>query len=457
MSYQLSVNKNRVFSYNSIKYESGNVIYWMSRDQRAADNWALIYSIENAMENNVGLAVVFCLVDEFLNAAKRQFGFMLKNFVEIEKKLSEKNIPFIILHGSPEIVLPEFTAKNNVGLLVTDFDPLNIKKEWREKVNNRIKIPFHEVDAHNIVPCRIASDKKEFSARTIRPKINLKLMEYFVEYPDISNIKFGKENLEKFNWQKENLNINHYDSAPDEISWLGSGEANAYETLQNFLDSKIDHYAEKRNQPANDVLSNLSPYLHFGQISAQRIALETKKSHVNQKSKDTFLEELIIRRELSDNFCFYERNYDNYNGFHNWAKTTLNEHKGDHREYLYTLETLENAETHDELWNAAQKEMLLTGKMHGYMRMYWAKKILEWTLSPETAMEYAIYLNDKYELDGRDPNGYTGIAWSIGGIHDRAWQERNIFGKVRFMSYNSQIKKVKLEDYIRRVNNTLKY
>jgi len=455
MQMDFQINRNRIHTYNNLQYNNGSVIYWMSRDQRVEDNWALLYTMDKSVKYNCAIAVVFCLVDNFLNAAQRQYGFLLKGINEIEKKLNAKNIPFIVLNGAADEVLPKFIENNNVGMLVTDFDPLKIKKRWKTNVNKQIKIPFHEVDAHNIVPCRIASNKKEFSARTIRPKINSKLMDYLVEFPDITNQKISKNNLSRFSLNKADTTNINYSKSPSEIKWLKPGTNEAFFTLNSFIDKKANYYAEKRNQPAYDVLSNLSPYLHFGHISAQRIALEVKKSHLDQNSKDSFLEEIIVRRELSDNFCFYEENYDNFDGFHDWAKKTLSEHRGDHREHLYSLDTLENAETHDELWNASQKEMMQTGKMHGYMRMYWAKKILEWTQSPESAMDYAIYLNDKYELDGRDPNGYTGIAWSIGGIHDRAWQERNIFGKVRYMSYNSQIKKVKLQEYINRVNHTI--
>jgi deoxyribodipyrimidine photo-lyase len=198
------------------------------------------------------------------------------------------------------------------------------------------------------------------------------------------------------------------------------------------------------------VSSNLSPYLHFGQISAQRIALETYKRKHNIETKDAFLEELIVRRELSDNFCFYNKNYDSFDGFPEWAKKTLNEHRKDKREFTYNLEQFEKAKTHDDLWNAAQIEMVKTGKMHGYMRMYWAKKILEWTETPEEALEFSIYLNDKYELDGRDPNGYTGCAWSIGGVHDRAWTERPVFGKIRYMNYNGAKRKFDVKRYIQK-------
>ena len=200
-----------------------------------------------------------------------------------------------------------------------------------------------------------------------------------------------------------------------------------------------------RNNPNLDGQSNLSPYLHFGQIAASRVALEVIKS---MKDAGAFLEELIVRRELSDNFCYYNQNYDNLQGFPAWARSTLEEHSRDRREYLYTVEELERGSTHDDLWNAAQLEMVQRGKMHGYMRMYWAKKILEWTESPAEALRAAIYLNDRYELDGRDPNGYVGAAWSIGGVHDRAWKERAIYGKVRYMSYNGSKRKFDVPGYI---------
>jgi len=220
--------------------------------------------------------------------------------------------------------------------------------------------------------------------------------------------------------------------------------------LGNFLEHKLAGYERDRNDPNKDGQSGLSPYLHFGQISAQRIALEVLKS---MKDAGSFLEELIVRKELSDNYCYYNQHYDDMQGFPAWAKTSLSEHEKDRREYLYTLQELELARTHDDLWNAAQQEMLQTGKMHGYMRMYWAKKILEWTESPAAAQAAAIHQNDRYELDGRDPSGYTGIAWSLGGVHDRAWKERAIFGKVRYMSYNGAKSKFDVKTYISKWSN----
>jgi deoxyribodipyrimidine photo-lyase len=216
------------------------------------------------------------------------------------------------------------------------------------------------------------------------------------------------------------------------------------------LDNKLSDYADGRNDPAREGQSSLSPYLHFGQIAAQRVALDVEDAPAGQKAKEAFLEELIIRRELADNFCYYNPYYDAFAGFPQWARKTLDEHRDDFREYLYTLAQFEQAQTHDNLWNAAQREMVKTGKMHGYLRMYWAKKILEWTPSPEKALEVAIYLNDRYELDGRDPNGYTGIAWSLGGVHDRAWGERKVFGKIRYMSYNGCKSKFDVAAYIKK-------
>ncbi len=220
-----------------------------------------------------------------------------------------------------------------------------------------------------------------------------------------------------------------------------------------FVKEKLKNYTIDRNDPNKNSVSNLSPYLHFGQISSQRVVLESVKSKRITNLKGSFYDEIIVRKELSDNFCYYSPDYDSFSCFHPWAKDTLDRHRNDKRDYLYSSKELEEAKTHDDLWNAAQFQMMKTGKMHGYLRMYWAKKILEWTESPEIAMEIAIYLNDKYELDGRDPNGYAGIAWSIGGIHDRAWGERKIFGKIRYMSYNGMKRKFNVKQYI---NNYLK-
>jgi len=426
----------------------GPVIYWMSRDQRASDNWALIYAQELALKQGSPLAVIFCLVPDFLGASIRHYGFMLKGLMETEGCLKKKNISFRLLKGQPKDEIPGFMIRNKISVLVTDFDPLRIKRAWKQDVNDAVDIPVYEVDAHNIIPCWSASPKQEWAAYTFRPKVNRVVDEFLDEFPEIKRHPFSwKEESKNIQWEKviKELNV---DRTIGDVDWIKPGERSAKNMLDEFLSNKIRGYDIDRNDPNKNGQSDLSPYLHFGQISAQRTALEVRNAKVDEKEKDAFLEELIVRRELADNFCFYNHNYDDFDGFPDWAKKTLNDHRKDKREYLYSADVLEQAETHDKLWNAAQIEMKRTGKMHGYMRMYWAKKILEWTKTPEEALRTAIYLNDKYELDGRDPNGYAGIAWSIGGIHDRPWFERPIFGKIRYMSMGGAKKKFDVQRYI---------
>jgi len=432
---------------------SGPVIYWMSRDQRVRDNWALLYAQDCAFERKVPLAVVFCLVPSFLHATIRHFGFMIQGLIEVERNLLKKNLPFFILSGSPPDVLPAFIAEENAGILVTDFDPLKIKRRWKDELSKILTIPFFEVDAHNIVPCWYASPKQDFAARTIRPKIKRHLDEFLEEFPKLRNHPFRwKDKVERIDWPYIIDSLTADRTVP-EVGWIKPGESMAIEMFRSFLSNKLESYDELRNDPTKNGQSNLSPYLHFGQISAERIALEVQRSGVDVSRKAPFLEELIVRRELSDNFCFYNDDYDSVKGFPQWSLKTQREHANDEKEVMYTVDEFEGAETHDELWNAAQMEMVKRGKMHGYMRMYWAKKILEWSPTPEDAMETAIYLNDRYELDGRDPSGYTGCAWSIGGVHDRALFERPVFGKIRYMNYNGCRSKFNVDLYIKQVNN----
>jgi deoxyribodipyrimidine photo-lyase len=443
------MNTNRIRRLNNLEYESGSIIYWMSRDQRAADNWALIYAQEYALQRNAPLRVVFCLVPEFLGATMRHYAFMLEGLREIEGTLRKYGIPFDLVTGDPPEALPVYIRKTKAGALITDFSPLHLQREWKNRVRSRLTIPFNEVDAHNIVPVWVASDKQEFGAYTIRPKIHRHLATYLEEFPKIRKHPHNEAAPEQVDWDRITKSLK-VDTAVGPVDWLRPGEKGAAKKLDAFLDDRLTRYATDRNDPNQDAVSGLSPYLHFGQIAAQRVALAVRSSRKKKESRDAFLEELIVRRELSDNFCFYNERYDSFDGIPAWAQRTLNEHRRDAREYLYSLEAFERGETHDQLWNAAQHEMVTTGKMHGYLRMYWAKKILEWTESPDEALAIGIYLNDRYELDGRDPNGYTGLAWSIGGVHDRAWSERPVFGKIRYMNYNGSKRKFDVDEYIRR-------
>ncbi len=424
---------------------SGPVVYWMSRDQRMEDNWALIYSLELSKQRDSYAIVIFCLTPDFSETINRTLKFMVDGLKVVFRNLINKNIPVYLLQGDPTTVIPPFIKQMNASILVTDFDPLLTKRQWKTSVGETLSAPIITVDSHNIVPCSIASPKQEFGAYTLRPKINKLLNDYLQDFPTIPLQKTtGSGRFPEPIWPT--IPDSHENIPP--INWIKPGEQAAAIHLQKFIANKLNGYAEKRNHPELNWLSNLSPYLHFGQISAQRVALEVIKSDTDPEDKGAFLEELIVRRELSDNYCFYNPNYNTFEGFPAWAKISHNLHRNDEREYIYTQETFEQALTHDKLWNAAQKELTRTGKTHGYLRMYWAKKILEWTTSPEEAQSIAIYLNDKYSLDGSDPNGYAGIAWSIGGLHDRAWFERSTFGKIRYMNSNGAKRKFDVEKYI---------
>lgn len=490
--------QNRIKSLNQkgITNGKGPVVYWMSRDQRANDNYALFAAQQKAQENKVPLIVVFCLQKSFLGVDQGIFDFMINGLMQVEKDLNDLNIPFVVLQSDPVDVIPEFLHNISAQALYADFSPLKIGIKWRKDVAEKIHVPFYEVDTHNIVPAWEVSNKREFSARTIRPKIHSKLEEYLCEMPKLSsaiintetvsilrqtclsgrqaqhdkNIELSIKGTKGIDWKKMYPHYCHPGVASD--ATIGShkscffigGRLVAEKKLKEFIENKLPKYSTLKNDPNEDVLSCLSPYLHFGQISAQRVALEVlglasrhgelaesmSQRMARNQNINSFLEELIVRRELAENFCYHTPNYDTLDAFPAWAKETLNKHRKDKREYTYTKDQFENAQTRDPLWNASQNQMLKTGKMHGYMRMYWAKKILEWTSSPEEALETAINLNDKYELDGRDPNGYAGIAWSIGGLHDRPWFERPIFGLVRYMNRSGAEKKFDVKKYIAR-------
>ena len=444
------MNEKRIRRLNEIDTRGrGPVVYWMSRDQRAGDNWALLHAQELAAENKKPLVVLFCLVPEFLGAAIRQYRFMIEGLKKVEQELLKKNIPFYLLQGKPGEQVSKFVRESKASLLVTDFDPLRIKKKWKEEVKRKIEVPFVEVDAHNIVPCWAVSPKQEFAAYTIRNKIKRLLPEFLTDFPRLKS-QNSAIRVPNNDWQRIEQNLKVDLSVPH-LKWIKPGEKEARKALKRFIAQKLSRYPGERNDPNKDAVSDLSPYLHFGQIAAQRVALEVRRTGI--KARDDFLEELIIRRELADNYCFYNQNYDSFRGFPDWARKTLDEHRPDEREYLYSPKQFESAQTHDDLWNAAQLEMVKRGKMHGYLRMYWAKKILEWTRNPEEAQKIALYLNDKYELDGRDPNGYVGVAWSIGGVHDRAWPSRPVFGKIRYMSYNGCRSKFNVPAYIDKIRN----
>ena len=429
------------------------IVYWMFREQRVDDNWALLYAQKMALKTKVPLYVVHCCLPSFLNGAIRQYKFSYYGLKEVVQSLKNKNISFHELHGFPHEVIPSFLVDNEMGALVCEFFPLRCVREWTDDMLAKLPnhVPVAQVDAHNIVPCWVTSEKQEYAARTIRNKVNSKLPEFLTHFPDVvyhpHDSKLRQPKID-FDQVIENLTA---DRTIDHATWITPGPSAGIAMLETFCTKKLKDYEPGRNNPVKDSLSNLSPYFHFGQLAPQRAVLEVSKYKSKHKaSVDAFLEETIVRRELSDNFCFYNKDYDNMNGAPEWVKKTLKDHLKDKREHIYSEEQFEKAKTHDDLWNAAQKQMVREGKMHGFLRMYWAKKILEWTKNPEDALAIAIKLNDKYNYDGRDPNGYVGCMWSICGIHDMGWTERAIFGKVRFMNYKGCQRKFDVPAFVKK-------
>jgi deoxyribodipyrimidine photo-lyase len=412
----------------------GPVVYWMQREMRLHDNWALLEAYQRAKESNQSFAIVYFLTPSltFANQPphKRSVQWMKEGLKHVDEDAQQLGIPFYVFEEEPTPRLLTWIKTYKVGQLVVDFTPLRLARSLKQTVADQLPISVIEVDGHNIVPWFVASDKQEWGAYTLRPKIHRLLPTYLHPYPSLSK------------HEVQPLLIEY--AKP---SWLSSPSTlqRGNEAMHDFLIHRLARYDE-RNDPNADATSRLSAYFHFGFLSTQTVALAVK---AHQVASDSFLEEMIVRKELADNYCAYNPHYDSVEGFPDWAKKTLHLHREDGREYRYNLETFSQGLTHDEAWNAAQLQMVKTGYMHGYMRMYWAKKILEWTSSPEEALHIANTLNDDFELDGNDPNGYTGTAWAIGGVHDRPWQERPIFGMIRFMNAQGLKRKFDIGAYIR--------
>lgn len=436
-----------------------SVVYWMARDMRVQDNWALLHARDIAAASGGRLHVVFCLVPKFLEGTMRHADFMLKGLQEVETELKELNIPFELLqvaYGGHGKAMVAYCRKHNIGTVVCDMSPLRVVKAWQQPASEALGaagVCCLRVDAHNIVPVWQASNKQEVGARTIRSKITIQYGEFFTEIPKLKPVS-GQKAGPKVDWDKAYASLEMDKSVKPVEDLFPPGGKAARRQLAGFCKDRLKIFAKDRNDPTKDAQSGLGPYLRFGQISAQRCALEARRAAEKdtslQEGCDSFLEESIIRRELSDNFCWYQPHYDSLKGAAGWAQETLQKHAKDKREYLYTPKQFEEADTHDDLWNAAQLQMVREGKMHGFLRMYWAKKILEWSPTPEEALKTGIRLNDRYSLDGRDPNGYVGVMWSICGIHDMGWAERKVFGKIRFMNYAGCKRKFNVPEFVAR-------
>ena len=427
----------RVRRPGSPRPDGACVVYWMQRAQRGRDNPALDVTVEAANLLGKPAVVFFAPVPFYPHANLRHYQFLNEGIADIAADLDKRNIG-LVLRRYPEHSLLKFCHEVKPALVVADENPTREPESWRQKAAQRLDVPFWTVDADVIVPSGLFS-KAQYAAHIMRPRLRQWLKQFLVR---------SRNPSAQFSWIRPK---NLFGLAPDcciiegwnidrsvfPVSQWRGGSGEGLRLLREFVQQKLRGYGTLRNRPEQDRTSRLSPYLHFGHISPITVALAMQEADAPTGDKQAFLDQHITWRELAVNLVRFNPEYDSFECAEPWAHRTLVEHSKDHRPVIYSERQLENAETHDPLWNASQMQMVNTGWMHNYMRMYWAKKILEWSRTPAEAHRTAVVLNDKYELDGRDPNGYAGIAWAVLGKFDRPWFERPIFGKIRYMSGES--------------------
>lgn len=444
------LNSHRLRPMNRRPIGDGPVLCWLTRDLRAEDNWALLYAAQAARERRVPLFVAYQPASGHLLPSLRHLVFLEDGLRELDADLRTLGIPFALLGGSGAKPVVAYANYLGFGEVVTDFYPLRHVRRTQQEAARDLKARLTQVDAHNIVPAW-TFDHQEFAARTLRPKLMRLLPSCLDAFPRLGRQPAAPAHEAPLVcWEKltEGLTV---DGAVEPVAWAEPGAAAGRAALARFVSGHLPRYADDRNDPTLDGQSGLSPWLHFGFLSAQRVAMEVAAAKVPIAAKDAFIEELVVRRELSDNYCLHQLEYDRAEGWPEWAAKTLAAHAADRRPYVYKASVLERGETHDDLWNAAQHDLVRRGQMPGYLRMYWAKKILEWTKSPADAHRLALWLNNKYSLDGSDPNSYVGVAWSVAGLHDRPWGERQIFGMVRYMTREGCEKKFNVAGYVSKV------
>lgn len=437
--------------------DSNAVLYWMQRDQRVYDNWSLLYAQKLALQKKLPLIVVFCFHDhcDGPDATLRTFNFMVKGLEEVQSECRSNNINFDVLKGTPDEVIPHYVVNQKIGAIVTDFYPIRESNAWLKEVVKKLPpdVPLAEVDSHNIVPAWILHEKQVYQARQLRPRFMAHFPEFLTDFPDVvyHPHRFVAK-TEKIDWKYLMQDVK-LDRSVDDVPGVIAGGKAALKALEIFIDHNLRDYEDNKNDPARDVSPYLSHYFHFGHLSAQRAYYEVEKfdrEYGYEDSVNGFYEEAVVRKEMSDNYCFYNDKYDCLEGAYEWAVTSLKAHRKDKRDYLYSEKDIENAKTHDHLFNAATKQLKTEGRMHRYMKMYWPKKILEWTPSPEKAIAVSNRLLNKYAYDGRDPDSYLAVMWAVCGLHDRPWAERRVIGKVRCMMLEGCEKKFDVPAYVSR-------
>ncbi|MBN2449694.1 MAG: deoxyribodipyrimidine photo-lyase [Lentisphaeria bacterium] len=427
------------------------VLYWMQQSQRSRCNHALEFALEQANGLRLPLLTVFALAPAFPDAGRAAYRFLLQGLAEVAPDLGARGIGFVVRRGNPADVVAPLAA--DAALLVTDRGYLRLQRVWRREVARVVSCPVVEVESDVVVPVAAACPKEAYSAAVLRPRIRRVLPRFLVPLP------VGDPAVPWAGPLPAGEDIRGTQRLLDSLDLSGSwprhappgGARAALAHLGAFLRDRLREYGSGRNEVGTDVTSHLSPYLHFGQIAALEIALAVRDAPAAPEAGEAFLEELIVRRELAANFVHFHSGYDTYESLPEWSRRTLEAHRRDPRPYLYSPERLAGADTHDPWWNAAQTELLRTGRMHPYMRMYWGKKVLEWSPTPEDAYHTALDLNNRFELDGRDANGFAGVAWCF-GKHDRPWQGRPVFGTVRTMTDRGLERKFDMPAYARRID-----
>lgn len=444
------IDPGRVRILNDATVRAGDyVLYWMQSSHRTQENPALLYAIERADQAHLPLIVYFGLWQSYPEANLRHFQFMLEGLAEVGHSLESLGIRFVLRTEPPDKGV--CALAKNAAVVIVDRGYLRLQQSWYRTVAEQCRCPLVQVEGNVVVPVELASLKEEYSAATFRPKITRQLDRFLhpceTVSPQRSSLPLDLPSLAGESTEALLLPLTIDRTVPASGLFKG-GSAEANRLFFQFLQHRLDGFAHNRNDPGGDGGSDMSPYLHFGQVSPVTLALLARDQ--GGSGTPAFLEELIVRRELAVNFVRYNDHYDSFASLPAWAQKTLVVHQADQREYGYSPDELERAATHDPYWNAAQREMTKTGKMQGYMRMYWGKKILEWSKTPQEAYATALHLNNKYEIDGRDPNGYAGVAWCF-GKHDRPWGEREIFGMVRYMNAQGLNRKFSMDRYLEKV------
>ena len=447
-----AVHPDRVRRLNQAEPGGGDhVLYWMQQSARAEWNDALEYSLAQANALGRPLLVAFGLMDSYPEANLRHYVFLLEGLRETRETLARRGIRMVIQRGEPAEVALRLGRR--AALIVCDRGYLRHQKAWRRRVAEEAKCAVFQVEADVVVPVERASNKAEYAARTIRPKLQRQLGEFLVAPARQSvRVPFGNKKMPDLDLGDiaalcRKLPLDR--SVPPVSEIFRGGTAEARRIFHAFLKSRLGDYAANRGQPQTDDVSHMSKYLHFGQVSPVWLAVEARRHGAATKNVATFVEELIVRRELAMNFAEFTPDYDAFASLPRWARATLQKHARDPRPQLYPRAQLEAGATHDPYWNAAMQEMRATGYMHNHMRMYWGKKILEWSRSPAEAHATALALNNKFFLDGRDANSFANIGW-VFGLHDRPWGERPIYGTVRCMTAGGLERKCDIQAYVKK-------